>query len=190
MRTTYGPEREEAAPHQRVSSLAARSIRVLAAVMVALAMAACSDPAPPETQTPAAQTTKPAIREMKWIRVTDGIAPEQWLASREARADLEPHHPAVGDMTRILEIAALRFRDHTRMIANRAVQLEGMLAEKGISERAPRLIVILSQVPGPQRSVESFASLTQQYYNLRLAGLGQGPAIDALRQELYRTPGN
>lgn len=190
MRTTYGQEREEAAPHQRVSSRAARSARMLAAIVITLAMAACGDPAPPETQPPAPQATKPAIRDMTWIRVTDGIAPEVWLASREAGSDLEPSDPAVGNVARILEVAALRFRDHTRMIANRAVQLEGMLAEKDISERAPRLIVILSQVPGSQRSVESFASLTQQYYNLRLAGLGQGPAIDALKQELYRAPGN
>lgn len=189
MRTASGPEREEA-PHQRVPRRGMRSARMLAAVMVTLTMAACGDPAPPEPEAPAPQATKPAIREMKWIRVTDGIAPELWLASREAGNDLEPDDPAVGNMARILEVAAFRFRDHMRMIANRAVQLEAMLAEKGIAERAPRLIVILSQVPGPQRSVESFASLTQQYYNLRLTGLGQGPAIDALRRELYRTPGN
>ena len=84
--------------------------------------------------------------------------------------------------------AAQRFRDQPRMIANRAVQLEGMLSEMRISERAPRLIVTLSQVPGAHRSVESFASLTQQYYNLRVEGLGQGQAIDALKHQNRPNP--
>ena len=76
-----------------------------------------------------------------------------------------------------------RFRDHPRMIANRAVQLEGMLREKDIPERAPELIAVLSEVPGEARYVESFASLTQQYYNLRMEGLGRAQAVDVLRQQ-------
>ncbi|MEI9901032.1 MAG: hypothetical protein WDN31_13845 [Hyphomicrobium sp.] len=91
------------------------------------------------------------------------------------------------DMRKVLDVAAVRFRDQPRMIANRAVQLEEMLSEKRISERAPRLIVTLSQVPGSQRSVESFAALTQQYYNLRLEGLGKAAAIEALKQRLGPT---
>lgn len=157
--------------------------------MVTFAMAACSDEAPPAPPAPATeQATKPAIHQMTWLRVTDSVPPEQWLASREAGRDLELHEGAVLDMARILDVAGRRFRDQTRMIANRAVQLEAMLSEKSISERAPRLIVTLSQVPGAQRSIESFAALTQQYYNLRMEGLGQGQAIEALKLRFDRTP--
>lgn len=189
MHRTFRPGREKTAGTAQASIRPTRVAIALVAVMVTLRLAACSDESPPEPQAPAAaETGRPAVHQLTWVRVTDGIAPEQWLASREAGRDLEPDEPAVRDMTRILEIAAKRFRDQPRMIANRAVQLEGMLSEKRISERAPRLIVTISQVPGAQRSVESFAALTQQYYNLRLEGLAQGPAIDALKRQYARTP--
>ena len=58
-----------------------------------------------------------------------------------------------------------------------------MLGEKRIVERAPRIIVSLSQVPGETRYVESFAALTQQYYNLRMEGLSRGEALEALKRQ-------
>ncbi|KWT65217.1 hypothetical protein APY04_2966 [Hyphomicrobium sulfonivorans] len=82
-----------------------------------------------------------------------------------------------------LDTASKRFRDHPRMIANRAVQLEGMLQEKKIAERAPEIIDTLCEVQLSGRSVESFSSLTQQYYNLRMEGLDRDKAIVALRQQ-------
>lgn len=162
---------------------------LLAALMAVIGIAACSDDSAPEPHGQAetgttAQPDKPAAHELTWLRLTDGIAPEQWLASREAGRDLGLYETSVRDMSQVLHVATARFRDQPRMIANRAVQLEEMLREKGIAERAPRLIVTLSQVPGVQRSVESFAALTQQYYNLRLEGLGQGEAVEALKKRL------
>ena len=65
----------------------------------------------------------------------------------------------------------MRFRDHPRMIANRAVQLEGMLERKGHRGAGATHHRDLSQVPGETRYVESFGALTQQYYNLRMEGL-------------------
>jgi hypothetical protein len=162
---------------------------IATAAAVSSLVCACGDEAPidaaPQVEAPAA---KPELHKAAWLRLTDGIAPQQWLASREAGRDLDPYEPAVADMAKVLDVAAQRFRDQPRMIANRAVQLEGMLSEKRISERAPRLIVTLSQVPGTHRSVESFASLTQQYYNLRVEGLGQGQAIDALKHQNRPNP--
>jgi hypothetical protein len=158
-------------------------------ITVTASLCACGDESPIEAPPRADhQDDKPALHRATWIKVIDGVKPEQWLASREAGRDLDPYDPAVIDMAKVVEVAAKRFRDQPRMIANRAVQLEAMLAEKRISERAPRLIVTLSQIPGAQRSVESFAAITQQYYNLRVEGLGQGPAIDALRTHVYRIP--
>jgi hypothetical protein len=179
---------EESARRAGAFAPAARCARALVIVAIALALVACSDDPPTESQAPArAETPKPAAHRQPWLKVTDGMPPEQWLASREAGRDLDQYEPAVADMRRVLEVAAARFRDQPRMIANRAVQLEGMLGEKDIAERAPRLIVTLSQVPGPHRSIESFSALTQQYYNLRVEGLGQGPAIDTLKQRFERT---
>ena len=59
-------------------------------------------------------------------------------------------------MRRVLDTAGKRFRDFPRMVANRAVQLEDMLREKDISERAPQLIALFSDVAGEARNVESF----------------------------------
>lgn len=154
-----------------------------------VAFSGCSDEAQtPSESTAKEQPTKSQLHRAKWLWVTDANPPEQWLASREAKRDLALDEPAVLDMARVLHVAATRFRDHPRMIANRAVQLEEMLGEKGITESAPKLIVTISQVPGATRSVESFASLTQQYYNLRKGGLAQAPAIDALKQQIERAP--
>ena len=160
--------------------------RLLLLTSVVAAFAACSDDGEPAApaQSPPTPVAQQANPKLEWLKQTDGISPEQWLASREAGQPLDPYDDRVGEMQRILNGAAMRFRDHMRMIANRAVQLEGMLREKGIDERAPRLIVTLSQVSGGQRYVESFASLTQQYYNLRVGGLSRGEATDALRRQV------
>jgi hypothetical protein len=174
------------------ASAANRACTAMAAIFmitVTAMLCACGDDAPREASPHAEQhVEKPALHRATWIKNIDGVAPEHWLASREAGRDLDLYDSAVRDMGRIIEVAAKRFRDQPRMIANRAVQLEAMLAEKNIAERAPRLIVTLSQIPGPRRSVESFAAITQQYYNLRVEGLRQGPAIDALKTHLHRTP--
>lgn len=153
------------------------------AIAMSLLLSACGDENFAEPQTSASPAEEKRVsHRLEWLRLTDGIAPEQWLASREAGRDLDLYDTAVIDMRRVLDVAAARFRDQPRMIANRAVQLETMLHEKNIDERAPRLIVTLSQVPGQARYIDSFAALTQQYYNLRMEGLDRGQALDALRQ--------
>lgn len=164
----------------------AHHARLMLLVGIAIALGACSDesePASPPQPLPAS-VAEAATHKIEWLKQTDGISPEQWLASREAGEALDRFDARVSEMDSVLAEAGRRFRDHTRMIANRAVQLEGMLREKSIEERAPRLIVTLSQVPGSQRYVESFASLTQQYYNLRTGGLSRADAIQALRQQV------
>ena len=66
------------------------------------------------------------------------------------------------------------------MIANRAVQLEGMLKEKGISEPAPELIQSLSQAAGTSgnvRTYEGFGAMCQKYFILRQQGLAREQAL-------------
>ncbi len=157
-------------------------------ILVALGvmLAGCGEEPVQEATTPPAPVTSapPASHQLDWLRQTDPVAPEQWLASRQVGRDLDLYDPDVGTMRQTLEVAALRFRDHPRMIANRAVQLEEMLKEKHIDERAPTIIVTLSEVPGNKRYLESFASLTQQYYNLRMDGLDREQAIEALKKQI------
>ncbi len=154
-------------------------------IVLASMLTACGDEQAgelPATSAPAVEA-KPSSANLEWLKQTDAVAPEHWLASRSAGRDLDPYDPAVEEMRRTLEVAAARFRDHPRMIANRAVQLEEMLQEKNIDERAPALIATLCEVPGATRYVESFSALTQQYYNLRMEGRDRAQAIEALRRQ-------
>lgn len=157
-----------------------RFVRVVLALAVALA-AGCSD----EAQEPQAARTvpqpPPALHQLKRLEVTDGPSPAQWLASRQARRDLDAQDSLVVAYAAMLDAAGRRFRDYPRMIANRAVQLEGMLAEKGIPETAPQIIEGLSSVPGDKRYVESFGALCQQYFNLRMQGLQRHEALKLLK---------
>jgi hypothetical protein len=162
-----------------------RTLRFTLIAAPALTFAACGDEVAHDTESPPAPVTaqSESLNTLAWLKQTHPIAPEHWLASREAGHNIDLYDPSVVDMRRVLETAAMRFRDHPRMIANRAVQLEAMLKEKGIEESAPRIITNLSQVPGRTRYVESFASLTQQYFNLRMEGRSRGQAIDLLKAQ-------
>jgi len=155
-------------------------------IALGVTLSGCGEEPAQEVATPPApvNSAPPASHQLDWLRQTDPIAPEQWLASRQVRRDLDLYDPEVGTMRQTLEVAAMRFRDHPRMIANRAVQLEEMLKEKHIDESAPAIIATLSEVPGSKRYLESFASLTQQYYNLRMDGLDREQAIEALKKQI------
>lgn len=168
----------------RMPSCCKRSLLFACLLGGSLTMSACSDEPSIEASAPAQPATAPAphLHALPWLKRTDPTDADVWLASREAGRDLDPLDPAVSEMHRRLEVAGQRFRDHPRMIANRAVQLEAMLKEKGIDEHAPNIIDTLCGVPGDRRYVESFSSLTQQYYNLRLEGLDKAKAVEALRK--------
>ncbi|WP_157066821.1 hypothetical protein [Hyphomicrobium sulfonivorans] len=152
---------------------------------LAFVLTGCGEEPTPEASAPPTPvaTEKPTFYNLTWLRQIDPTPAEQWLASREVGHDLDLYDPAVTKMREKLDTASKRFRDHPRMIANRAVQLEGMLQEKKIAERAPEIIDTLCEVQLSGRSVESFSSLTQQYYNLRMEGLDRDKAIVALRQQ-------
>ncbi len=189
MNRSVESHREQPARAKRAFASAARRLTATAALAACLVLSACSDEGTAEAPAaPPAPQAAPASHQLAWLRLTDDVAPEQWLASREAGSDLGLYDPAVADMRRVLDVASSRFRDQPRMIANRAVQLEGMLKEKSIDERAPRIIVTLCEVPGQTRLVESFAGLTQQYYNLRMEGRSRAQAIDVLKQRFDQRP--
>lgn len=85
----------------------------------------------------------------------------------------------------MLEEAARQFRESPRMIANRAVQLEEMLSETGVTEPlelATELIEKLSFLTTNEPQAESFGALCQHYFNLRLAGLGRDEALADLKR--------
>jgi hypothetical protein len=144
----------------------------------------CDDDALPDAATtttaPAAQT--PPVWHLKWLGERDKTTPELWLASREAGADLDDSDPSVVAMHESLTLAAERFHDKPRMIANRAVQLEEMLAEAGIDESARDIIRTLTLAVESGARIEGFGSMCQYYYNLRKQGLGHDAALARLKE--------
>ena len=83
-----------------------------AIILAGVGLAACSDDEPSEPQAsapvPGAQETP--SHKLEWLRLTDGIAPEQWLASREAGRSLDMQDPAVADMATCVMIGSAETR--------------------------------------------------------------------------------
>lgn len=158
------------------------AIPLLMLGLLPLVGVACDEAVEPETRTPPPEVAhSPALPRIKWLGERDTVTPERWLASREAKADLAEKDQAVISMRESLVTAAHRFGDPPRMIANRAVQLEEMLAGAGIAESAPELIVSLSSAVSDSRPNAGFGSLCQYYFNLRKQGLDREAALKQLR---------
>ena len=173
-------------PHGLVASLSPAMVKAWRAAVLALLSTcgvACEDTTeplatnePPATATSPAADTRALVRR-EWITQHDKIAPELWLASRVAGADVPISHPSVSDMRIVLSAAHERFGDPSRMIANRAVQLETMLKEKGIAEPAPELIKSLTEAAGTIRGNEGFGAICQKYFILREQGVTREQAL-------------
>lgn len=152
-------------------------------VLLPLLGLGCDDAAEPEaTATSSPQQAVPSSLSIQWLDANSGITPEQWLASRAARADLPESAPQVKNMRVEINKAAEHFRDPPRMIANRAVQLEEMLAKEGIEESAPQLIQLLSTATAQTGLKEGFGSVCQHYFNLRQQGVSREAAVEQLKQ--------
>lgn len=147
--------------------------------------AGCDQAPEPEATAPPARASSTLAR-IKWLDSHGTVTPERWLASRAVQADLEDSDPRVAAMHTKLNRAAQHFGDPPRMIANRAVQLEEMLAAQGIEESAPELIAQLTSAVSESGPEEGFGSVCQHYFNLRQQGVGR----DAALTQLMRTSRN
>lgn len=153
--------------------------------LIALVAGGCDDATDPNTigaVAPDVAPKKPVLPRVKWLDQRNETAPEVWLASREAHADLDEADPAVLALKANLDIAARRFHDPARMIANRAVQLEDMLAAEGVEEHAPALIQMLTEAAGGRDAREGFGAMCQHYFYLRKQGLDREAALSQLKQ--------
>jgi hypothetical protein len=171
-----------------------RSAVVLRAGLVALLPLiglGCDESPEPQTSTatPAPQhVAQASLPQIKWLDANDGVTPERWLASRAANADLPETAPQVTALRTKLDSAAEHFRDPPRMIANRAVQLEGMLAANGIEESAPELIQLLSAATADTGLKEGFGAVCQHYFNLRQQGADRDAALEQLKRTSFLSP--
>ena len=127
--------------------------------------------------------TAPIVDEDKiplWLDGQVEMSPQEWLVKR-SRAEVTDERAEIERTAELLIIAADRFDESHRMIANRAAQLEDMLLEHRINETAVDRLEWFTKLPTLQ-TPHSFSALCQYYYNLRT----QGKTEDEIIQNLLR----
>jgi len=126
---------------------------------------------------PTPQSLPPTTRE--WLELGDSTPPQTWLAARATGPD-GPDRPAVeARLQQLLKEADSVFHETPRMLANRTVQLQRMLADISIVE-APQEI-LQGFIPLGQRGRPAgYADLCQHYFNLRNTGFDRAAALRAL----------
>lgn len=144
----------------------------------------CDDPAPsPGREASAAPKTQAfSVATQNWIDVKDGVSPAVWLASREAGRDVAANDPAAESFRALLQEADVRFSESPRMIANRAVQVQAMLAERGVKETPREVIEGLVSI-GQIGERSGFGETCQHYVNARAANGSRMAALEALRRQ-------
>lgn len=155
-----------------------------ALLLIVPLLAACDDP-PPSADRSAASAPKGdafSAANRSWIDIKDDISPAVWLASREAGRDIAPNDPAVTSFRALLEEADVRFSENARMIANRAVQVQAMLAERGVEE-SPRDVIEGLVSVGQIGERAGFGETCQHYVNARATSGSRVAALDALRRQ-------
>lgn len=150
-------------------------------LVLAFLLAGCDD----EYQEPAVTSSPVEIQNTDsrkdWLKPEDNTDPAIWMAQKEAEED--PAYDlerGTAEIRPILEDANKNFIESSRMIANRAVQLEQTLKGKGITERAKDIITILNSARNPDIQNHRFGALCQYYATLRLQGMSNQDAIRTL----------
>lgn len=142
-----------------------------------------------EAPAPAPQAQPFAAAGRAWLDVNDKISPAVWLASREAGRDVVVNDPAVASFRGLLADADARFTEGPRMIANRAVQVQSMLAERGVKETPRQVIEGLVSI-GAIGERAGFGETCQHYVNARSNAASRQEALVALsRQPLPQATG-
>lgn len=165
-----------------MSTLLSPFARLMLGLVLAFGLAGCPGESGPERGERVAAAGEGAVAGKTWLQPTDDTAPELWLASRKAGVDVAATDPATTAWRGVLDGADERFGETSRMIANRAVQLETMLSEIGIRESAREIIADFSTLAA-KGSRAGFSDLCQHYYNLRVQGMDRPAALAALRAE-------
>lgn len=145
--------------------------------VLACMLIACAEEASPPRAAPTPGAAAEPAQSATWLGAHDAAPPGPWLiAHLPDRARANGTTPEA--VTALLQTAAGRYRESPRMIANRAMQLQTMLAEEGLDEDAVSLLTLLARLPPANRV--SFSADCQHYYNLRVQGLDREQALARL----------
>lgn len=149
-------------------------------VMTCVPLAACSDDVP---QSAERRTSDGSVssHKAKWLEPSSEISPAQWLASRGEASPRSLHDSEVQRIAALLTEAHKRYRESERMIANRSVQVEGMLQQIGYKETAIDILEDLSDIASEVGQTEGYGSISQYYFNLRASQTSRADALTTLK---------
>jgi hypothetical protein len=117
----------------------------------------------------------------KWLELSSPISPAQWLVSRGEDRPRPVSDPEVRRIAEQLATAHKRYRESERMIANRSVQVEGMLNKIGFTEGAADILGDLTSIGVEVGQTEGFGAISQYYFNLRAASVSRADALATLK---------
>jgi hypothetical protein len=148
---------------------------------VSVSATGCDEDEPQRGDAPVPGSSSAAEHREAWLQPNSKYTAAQWLASRTSAEAKPLSDPEVKRLAVMLDNANKLYRESERMIANRAVQLEGMLKGIGVSEPASEILDDLTRIAGEVGQTEGFGAVSQHYYNLRSNDIGRGEALAALK---------
>lgn len=156
-----------------------RTLLAPAAALCLSVFAGCGEETPKSEKAASRSGLVSSEETRDWLGPKDGVEPEHWLA-QHTKAPGDKNEQAIKSA---LVAASGRFGEDVRMIANRAVQLETMLAPMGAdNESALMLLQRLTVAVGLQTRVEGFGAVGQHYFNLRKSGLSSAAAASEIEK--------
>jgi hypothetical protein len=157
-----------------------RALALLGAV--ALPLAGCGGEEEREREPGAiAARSDRAAPETAWLSPTDRTEPAVWLARHAAGG--QPVDPsALVALRASLAEARGRFVEDPRMVANRTMQLEAMLAEIRVAESPAALIADLAGVAAASGRRQLYGEMCQHYVTVRRDGHSREAALARLRE--------
>lgn len=168
-----------------MGSFSVRQISMCGLVLGVVLLGGCDDDDGAAARKESTASSTPA-QGQTWLQPGDKQSPAQWMVSRSLPQAKPLDDPEVRRVASVLASANALYRESERMIANRAVQLEGMLKDVGISEPAADILSDLTTVAGEVGQTEGFGALSQHYFNLRTNNIGRGEALAVLKSRYGR----
>lgn len=118
------------------------------------------------------------VRVPDWLEWHHNMDAYVWLAKHEARV-LPEQAADPADYETVLESLSKKYRENSRMLANRTVDMQAQLAEQDIEEPVLTLLQGLDSVP-VKVEMASYGEQCRRYIQQRQQGLPHDKAIAAL----------
>ncbi|MDQ8698890.1 hypothetical protein [Hyphomicrobium sp. LHD-15] len=161
------------------------------AIVLALVLPACTDEPVVQSKKTVMETPPGTGLQRQWLELNSSIKPAQWVLDWRKPKERSASDEEMQRVQKHLTAAHNIYRESERMIANRAVQLEQMLAKLNVEESAANILEDISAVAGEIGQTEGFGAVSQHYYILRSGEYDRGAALALLKRRYgIRTVGS